>query len=98
MTAYVVAEIDVTDPEGYKAYIPLAGASVARHGGRYMIRGGASTPLEGAPAKRVAVLAFDSVDAAKRWYESPEYAEALAIRKRTATSRLFIIEGAPEGK
>ena len=98
MTAYVIAEVEVTDPEAYKAYQALVPPSLARHGGRFLARGGRTEPLEGAPpATRIVILEFESVDAAKRWYDSPDYSEALAIRKKSAKSRLFIVEGAPPG-
>lgn len=94
MTAYVIAEIDVTDAETYKAYTALTPASIARHGGRFLVRGGPAEGLEGDSPKRIVVVEFDSVAAARRWYESPDYTEAKAIRARAAESRLFIVEGA----
>jgi uncharacterized protein (DUF1330 family) len=95
MAAYVIAEIDVKDPEIYKAYTTLTPASVARHGGRFIVRGGPAAALEGAPPKRVVVLEFADAEAARRWYDSPQYREARAIREKAAVSRLFLIEGAP---
>lgn len=94
MTAYVIAEVDVRDPELYREYAKLTPGSIARHGGRILVRGGATKMLEGAPTKRIVVLEFASVEAAERWYHSPDYAEALAIRQKAAVSRLFIVEGA----
>lgn len=95
MTAYIIAEVDVTDPETYKAYTALVPASLARYGGRFLVRGGASVALEGESPKRIVVLEFDTSEAARRWYDSREYAEAKAMRGRAARSRLFIVEGAP---
>jgi uncharacterized protein (DUF1330 family) len=94
MTAYVIAEVDIRDPELYREYAKLTPGSIARHGGRVRVRGGATKALEGEPTKRIVVLEFDSVEAAERWYHSPDYAEALAMRKKAAVSRLFIVEGA----
>jgi uncharacterized protein (DUF1330 family) len=95
MAAYVIAEITVTDPDAYEQYKPLAGASVAAHGGTYEVRGGTLEPLEGEPpAGRVVVLRFDSLDAAREWYESDEYQAALPLRQAAANSRVFIVEGA----
>lgn len=94
MTAYVIAEVDVTDPETYKVYTALTPASIARHGGRFLVRGGPCETLEGDSPKRIVVVEFDSVEAARRWYDSPDYTEARAIRERAAESRLFIVEGA----
>ena len=95
MTAYVIAEVEVTDPEGYKAYQALVPPSLARHGGRFLVRGGRTETLEGAPAKRIVLLEFESVEAAKRWYDSPDYSEAIPLRMKSAKARLFIVEGAP---
>ncbi len=94
MTAYVIAEVEVTDPEAYRAYQALVPPSLARHGGRFLARGGRTEPLEGTPPKRIVVLEFDSIEAAKGWYNSPDYSEAIAIRKKSAKARLFIVEAA----
>ena len=94
MTAYVIAEVDVRDAELYRDYAKLTPGSIVRHGGRFLVRGGASEALEGAPPKRVVVLEFADAEAARRWYHSPDYAETRAIRERAAVSRLFIVEGA----
>ena len=94
MTAYVNAEVDVRDPELYRDYAKLTPGSITRHGGRFLVRGGTIEALEGAPPKRVVVLEFADAEAARRWYHSPDYAEARAIRERAAVSRLFIVEGA----
>jgi len=95
MTAYVIAEVDVRDAELYKSYAALTPASVARHGGRFVVRGGAVDALEGERPKRIVVLEFASREAAQRWYDSADYREARAIREKAAISRLFIVEGAP---
>ena len=94
MTAYVIAEVDVRDVELYRDYIKLTPGSIARHGGRFLVRGGATEALEGAPPKRIVVLEFADRAAAERWYHSADYAEARAIREKAAVSRLFIVEGA----
>jgi len=94
MTAYVVAEVEVTDPEAYKAYQALTPGSIARHGGRFLVRGGTTETLEGASPKRVVIIAFDSMEAARRWYHSPDYGEARALREKAAKARLYSAEGA----
>lgn len=94
MAGYYIAEIDVHDDEAYAAYRELAAAAIAAHGGEYVVRGGAWESLEGdAPKSRVVILKFASVDAAKNWFNSEDYAPAHAIRTRAATSRSFIVEG-----
>jgi uncharacterized protein (DUF1330 family) len=94
MTAYVLVEVDVTDAEQYDKYRPLAGASVEQYGGRYLVRGGASEVLEGERVpKRLVVLEFPDADAARRWYHSPEYQEAKAVREGAAVGSFICVEG-----
>jgi len=96
VTAYVIAEIEVTDPEGYEAYKALSGPALAAHGGRFIVRGGAAELMEGEGAPiRVVVLAFESMDAARAWYHSETYQEAARVRQRTARSRFVLVEGMP---
>lgn len=92
--AYVVADIDVRDSEAYEDYKRLSSAAVDTYGGRWLVRGGDVTVLEGErEPHRTVVLEFDDVDAARRWYDSPEYAEAKAIRHRAATSSMLLVAG-----
>lgn len=94
MPAYFIAEVDVTNSEGYEPYRALAGASIAQYGGRFVVRGGKSELIEGGPEpKRVVVIEFADAAAAKRWYNSPEYQKALPIRLANSTGRAFIAEG-----
>ena len=94
MPAYVIAEVEVTNPTGYETYRPLAGASVAQYGGRFVARGGKTELLEGSPdPARIVVIEFADMDAAKRWYNSPEYQEALKIRLANSTGRVLLTEG-----
>jgi uncharacterized protein (DUF1330 family) len=93
MTAYVIAEVEIKDPETFKAYGPLVQPTLAQYGGKIVVSGRASvTPLEGDPPKRYVLIAFDDTAAAKRWHDSPEYREAKAIRMKSTASRLFIVE------
>jgi uncharacterized protein (DUF1330 family) len=95
MPAYIIAEIKVTNPEGYDAYRPLAAASVARFGGRFVVRGGKADLIEGEPApERVVVIEFPNSDAARRWYFSAEYQQALKIRLANSSGRVLLVEGA----
>jgi uncharacterized protein (DUF1330 family) len=93
VSAYVLVEIDVTDPDAYAEYIPLAEASVKRHGGRYITRGAKSEALEGKWSGRIVLLEFDSLDAARSWYHSDDYQAALPIRLRTSEGRMIALEG-----
>ena len=75
MPAYLIVDCEVTDPERYEAYKQLAPPAIAKYGGRYLVRGGEMTPLEGDwRPNRVVVLEFPDVETAKRFYASPEYA------------------------
>ncbi len=94
MPAYVIADIEITDPEVYKEYVKLAPATVAQYGGRYLARGGHTEVLEGEwRPRRLVILEFESVEKAKAWVNSPEYAPARALRQRSARSNLVVIEG-----
>jgi len=93
---YVIVQVSaIHDPAAYETYRPLAGASIAAHGGRFIVRGGEAERLEGeGPAGRNVVVEFPSVAAAKAWYNSPEYQEALKIRLAASIGSLVIVEGA----
>ena len=94
MAAYIVVEVTVTDPEGFAPYRDMVPATVAAYDGRYLARGGALTPLEGGwEPQRISVLEFPSVERARAWWDSAEYAEAKAIRQRTTDTKMIIVEG-----
>jgi len=92
--AYVIAQASVTNPEQYEGYKALAGAAVAKYGGKYVVRGGATHLLEGdwAPP-RLVILEFDSVEQAKRFYDSPEYRAAREQRQGAAQMNMLVVEG-----
>jgi len=92
--AYLVAEVQVTDTEAYKPYIPRAAQIVAKYGGQYLARGGKVESLEGAePGGRIAVVQFPSMAELKKFYSSPEYQEVAPVRQKNSKSRLFVVEG-----
>ena len=92
--AYLVAEVQVTDADAYKPYIPRAAEIVARHGGQYLARGGKTESLEGAePAGRIAIVEFPSMAALKEFYRSAEYQEVAPIRQKASKSRFYAVEG-----
>jgi uncharacterized protein (DUF1330 family) len=94
MGAYVVVNIDVTDPVGYEEYKKLAAPAVAACGGRYVVRGGAAGILEGTwVPKRLVILEFDNVDQAKQWWASSEYRAAKELRQKTAITDMIVVEG-----
>lgn len=94
MSAYVVVEIEVTDPELYERYKLLAPPTVQAHGGRYLARGGATVALEGDwEPERLVILEFASLDQARAWHDSPEYRAARSLRWRSARSRMLAVAG-----
>jgi uncharacterized protein (DUF1330 family) len=94
MTGYLIANIDVQDDAAYDAYRSRTPAIIAQYGGRFIVRGGAITPLEGdMNVRRLVILEFPSVDAARRFYDSPEYQEVIPFRTRASEGALLIVEG-----
>jgi uncharacterized protein (DUF1330 family) len=94
MTAYVIMDIEVTDPEGYKEYVKLAPPVAILYGGKHLTRGGANETLEGDwQAKRLVILEFPSVEQAKAWLNSPEYAPARALRNKYTRTNMVVVEG-----
>ncbi len=94
MTAYVIVDIEVTDPVGYEDYKKLAAPTVELYGGKYVARGGPNETLEGDwRANRLVILQFESVKAAKAWLNSPEYAPARALRHKYARTKMVVVEG-----
>jgi uncharacterized protein (DUF1330 family) len=95
MAAYIIAEVEITNPTGYELYRPLAGASITQYGGKFVVRGGEAKRLEGAgPAPRLVVIEFPDAEAARTWYNSPEYQSALPLRLANSKGQVFIVEGA----
>ena len=95
MAAYVLAEIEITNPEGYKEYAALVPATIQQYGGRFLARGGKTKVLEGDwPERRRVIIEFPSLDAAQKWWDSPEYQKPKALRKANSNGRLVLIEGA----
>lgn len=94
MAAYVIAEVNVTDPKLYDEYRKLVPATLEKYGGRFAVRGGTVESKEGgwAPARFV-MVEFPTMELARKWYHSPEYASALALRHKAANARLILVEG-----
>ena len=91
---YVVAQITVTDPDAYPAYMAKVKPVIAKFGGEFLVRGGRSQSYEGTPpGERTVVVRFPSYDAALEWYHSEDYAEAKAMRMAASTSVQTIVEG-----
>lgn len=94
MAAYVIVQVNVTDEARYDEYKKVTPGTLELYGGRFLVRGGASEDLEGTrPNSRIVLLEFDSMDAAKTWYNSPEYGEARALRAEAAEAIFTVVDG-----
>lgn len=96
MSAYIISDIEIHDAESFERYKKLSPPSVAKYGGRFLVRGGALERQEGdwAP-KRLAVLEFPDMLAARNWINSADYAEAKRVRHASATSSIVLVDGGP---
>ena len=94
MSAYVIVDIEVTNPVGYEEYKELASATIKLYGGKYLARGGPNETLEGEwKANRLVILEFENAARAKAWLNSPEYAPARGLRHKYARSKMVLVEG-----
>ena len=95
MTAYIIGRITVTDSERYPDYTSQTPALIAKHGGRFVVRGGAPATLEGPDeTRRMVVIEFPSRAAAEAFYNDPAYEPVRAIRWAAAKSELILVDGA----
>ena len=94
MSAYLIGEIEVTDPVAYEEYRKQVLAVVTQYGGKFLVRGGKVDPKEGGWApRRVVLLEFPSMAQAQKWYASAEYAPLIKLRQKASRGRLVLIEG-----
>ena len=94
MAGYVIADVDVTDPELFAEYRKLVSATVEQYGGKYLVRGGETEVVEGdRTPHRTVVIEFESYERARAWYHSDEYAPALKMRLDSANSSVIIVDG-----
>ena len=94
MAGYVIGNIDVTNPEAFEEYRKLVPDTIAAYGGKYLVRGGAADVAEGSyNPVRIVVLEFESVNQAKKWYNSPEYIPLREMRMNASNGDLFFVEG-----
>lgn len=95
MAAYVIGEIEVTDPALYDEYRKQVLATLEKYQGRFLVRGGKVEPLEGGwSPKRVVLVEFPSFEQALKWYRSSEYAPLVRLRQRASRGKLVLVEGA----
>ncbi len=93
MAGYWVVKAKVTDAEAYGAYAKLASEAVAKYAGRFLVRGGPATTMEGEDFPRNVVVEFPSVEQALACYNAPEYREALACQEGAADRMFAVVEG-----
>jgi uncharacterized protein (DUF1330 family) len=94
VSAYVIVETDITDPEQYERYKAASPGAVAAGGGRFLVRGGELAVLEGDwQPPRLVVLEFEDLAAARRWYESETYQAAKKLREGAAHLRMVVVQG-----
>ncbi len=94
MAAFLIANIDVTDPAKFQEYRAQVPAVIAQYGGRYAVRGGAIETVEGTnPFRRLVVLEFATMAALKAFYRSPEYAPLIALRQKASKGDVLLVEG-----
>lgn len=97
MAGYFVVQVDVHDPEGFAIYRDMVPPTLETYGGRYLVRGGDYECVEGEwNPKRLVIVEFASVERAKQWWASEEYAPAKSLREKTSHSTAIIVEGLPE--
>ena len=94
MATYLIGDIEVHDPAAYETYRQQVPATIAAHGGRYLVRGGAAATLSGAwIPKRMVVLEFPTRAQFEAWWNSPEYQPLRALRESASTGSLVVVEG-----
>jgi uncharacterized protein (DUF1330 family) len=94
MSAYVIVEVTIHDPKDYEEYKKLTPSSIAAYGGRFVVRGARTESLEGDwDPERLVVLEFPTVERAKEWWSSKEYAPAKKIRNRATATKMLVVEG-----
>jgi uncharacterized protein (DUF1330 family) len=94
MPAYVIANVEVFDPEAYADYTQSTPASIAAHGGRFLVRGGHAEALEGTLLpRRVLVIEFPDVDAARAWWRSDDYRTQSDVRRTISRGDFILVDG-----
>jgi len=94
MPAYVISDVEFLDSEGVATYRTLAQESIAKYGGRYIMRGGAMEPVEGDwMPKTIIIVELPTMARAREWYQSNEYADALRVRQYALKRKLIFVEG-----
>jgi uncharacterized protein (DUF1330 family) len=100
VAAYVISEVEALDEPQFARYRALAAASIARHGGRYLVRGAEPEVAEGEPRgqRRIVIVEFPDRERLNRWYRSADYAEALAVRDIALRRRMLFVDGVEQAE
>lgn len=94
MPAYLILDVTVSDPDRYADYRKLTPGAIAPYGGKFLVRGGATDALEGGwQPQRIVIIEFPSMDQARAFWNSPDYAPAKALRQSCSTARTILVEG-----
>ena len=94
MAAYIIVDVEITDPERYAAYIRVVPPTIAKYGGRFLVRGGKAETLEGSwNPRRVVVVEFPTSDKAREWWASEEYRGPRALRQSASITDMILVEG-----
>ena len=94
MAGYIIADVQITDPEAYERYKAAVPATLAAYGGKFVVRGGQAETLEGDwEPRRLVVLEFESVEKAKAWWSSQEYAAPKQLRQSASLTKMIVVEG-----
>ena len=91
--AYTIAEIDVTDPAAFQKYGEETRTGIPAAGGRFIVRGGKTFVINGAPPKQIVVIQWESLEKAQAYFESEAYKQVVPIRDKSSNFRAFVIEG-----
>ena len=96
MAAYIIVEIEITDPQKYQEYVTVVPPTIAAYGGKYVVRAGKAEKLEGDwDPKRVVVLEFESYERAKQWWASEEYRAPKELRQSASVANMIVVDGIP---
>ena len=94
MSAYIFVSVEIHDPVRYQDYRKAVLPTIEKYGGRFLVRGGKMEVLEGNwPPRRIVIVEFPSVEKARAWWNSPEYAAPKALRQATSQSEMILVEG-----
>jgi uncharacterized protein (DUF1330 family) len=94
MAGYIIVDVRVNDPEAYEQYKAAVPATLAAYGGKFVVRGGRAETLEGDwEPNRIVVVEFESVEKAKAWWSSQEYAAPKQLRQSASVTRMIVVEG-----